>query len=65
MVAEEVAEMNGPALHRGPDGEMRLTVWISAEHGDLTPHQITVTRRTVLMMLEDGARMVREDEAQI
>ena len=56
--------MNGPSLHRGPDGEMRMTVWISSAHGDLDPYQITVTRETVLALIEDGARMVREDEAQ-
>ncbi len=56
--------MNGPNLHRGPDGEMWMTVWISSEHGDLSPHQIVVTRQTVLAMIEDGARMVREDEAK-
>lgn len=53
--------MNGPNLHRGPDGEMWLTVWFSAEHGDLTMQQIPVSRQTVLMLVEDGARMVRED----
>ncbi len=53
--------MNGPNLHRGPAGEMRLTVWFSAEHGDLTMQQILVSRQTVLALVEDGARMVRED----
>ncbi len=53
------------SLYRGPDGEIRLFVQFPAEQSMIETRQIIVDRKTVLALIEDGARMVREDAAKI
>ncbi len=53
------------SFHRGHDSEMRLTVSIPLAHGDWEMRQITVDRKTVMALIEDGIRMIREDEAKM
>lgn len=54
--------MNIVRLHRNGDGEMRLSVSIPNAHGDWDFRDMQVDRKTVLALIEDGARMLREDE---
>ena len=56
--------MTSVALYRGAEGEMLLMVSIPMDHGDWNLRQFPVDRQTVLALIEDGARMVREDEAK-
>ena len=54
--------MNFASLHRGPDNEIRITVSVPVAHGDWELSQIPLDRRTVMALVEDGIRMIREDE---
>lgn len=48
--------------HRGPEGEIMITVAIPETHGDWTMRQVALDRKTVLALIADLARMMQEDE---
>ncbi len=56
-----MAICRGMNFHRGPDGEMRCTVLVPGDHGEMRPYQEVVTLKEALAHIQDLARMIHED----